>query len=147
MGIIGWEHHTVLAENLHHIAQRCLFRLAGDINRAVFNVGAGLFPHIRERASAAGFVFVVETVHHVGQPAATGFEKSDLQTRELFQNSIAEDAGELDHERERMLQSMNLALIFEVVEAESSTRGAVNSEGNSKTLCLAKDTMELVMNS
>src|SRR4030095_2878138 len=138
MGIIGWEHHTVLAENLHHIAQRCLFRLAGDINRAVFNVSAGLFPHIRERATPAGFVFVVEAVHHVREPAATGFEESDLQTREVFQTSMADDAGELDHERKGVFQSMDLALIFEVVKAESATRGAVDAEGNSKNLRLAK---------
>ena len=44
-----------------------------------------------------------------------------------------------------MLQSMDLALIFEVVEAESATRGAVNAEGNSKILRLAKDRMEIGM--
>src|SRR4029077_14670681 len=123
----------------------CLFRLAGDINRTVLDVGAGFFLHVGKRSPATGFVFVVEAVHHVREPAASGFEEIDLQTWKLVQNSIANDTGKLNHERERMLQSVDLALIFKIVEAETAARSAMDSEGNSEIFGLAKDRMKVGM--
>ncbi len=145
MRIVGREHDAVVADHLGDVGQRSFFRLAGDVNRTVLHVVARFFLQIGERARAAGFVFIIQTVHHVGQPAAAGFEKSDFQFGKLFEHAVANNAGELNHQGERMFQRVHLSLVFKEIETETAAGCAVNSQRYAKSLGRCEDRPKIRM--
>src|SRR5881409_3929429 len=91
------------------------------------------------------FHFLVHAVHYVGKPAAARFEESHPEFRETHEDALENHVRELNQNRERMLQCMDVKKLVEKIEAHAPARRAVNGQRHIEPLCRLINRIEVRM--
>ena len=128
MGKVRRVHEIIFAHFAHDDVENFLVGLAGDVDVAALEILARPFAQRKVFALAVDVKFFVQPVHHVGNPAGAGFQKSDAQFRKQIENTVEDDAGKLDHLRDRMLERMDHRHGLKKVEAQAATDGAMHRQ-------------------